>query len=101
MATYGESRNGYFGVITLFALLGILRLAALVWRSHSTWDRIDLALLIMGTVVIWIASLRQKRTCDHIREQLDDHDVLRLYGNIIYVACMACVMISIALHIGR
>jgi len=45
MITYTETRSGYFGLVTLLASLGVLRLAALIWRSHTAWDRIDLAIL--------------------------------------------------------
>jgi hypothetical protein len=101
MITYGESRNGYFGTITLFALLGVVRLAALIWRSHSTWDRIDLAILALGITMVWISSLRQRRICDRLLNRIENVDLVRLYGNTVGVAVMTCVMISIALHIGR
>jgi hypothetical protein len=101
MITYTNIRNGYFGVITLFGILILLRVATMIWRTHDNWDRFDLAILAFGITTVWACCLRQRRAFDQLQGHLGNDVLVRLSGNSVYLALMAYLLISVALHFGR
>ncbi len=101
MITYAKIRNGYFGTTTLLGILILLRVATMIWRNHSNWDRIDLAILALGITTVWVCCFRQRRVCDQLEGRLENDALVRLSGNSFCLALMAYLLISVALHIGR
>ncbi len=97
METYGASRGPFSWGLTFVAIVNLFSVIVSAVHHTNLWVRLPLLAILLGVVVVWVASRRLQNGLHKMRSEVDEEAVQRLQNVAQTMALMANLAILSAL----